>query len=324
MKMFILFFLLSFTINAAIQPQDARLTNFKYPYSVSFFTLDTLGEKVEMAYMDLKPENSNGKTFVLLHGKNFSGFYFEKIANSLLKKGFRVVIPDQIGFGKSTKPVQFQYSFHRLGEMTHRLLEYLKVDKFSILGHSMGGMLAARISLMYPEQVEKLVMLCPLGLEDYKKYVPYKNIDEILTSELKSTPDSIREYQRNNYYSGTWKDEYETLITPAAGQTLHSDFNLVARNSALTFEMIYTQPVIYELSLLKVPTTLIVGLNDKTAPGKPSAKPVDQKKMGDFTKLGKAAKKIIPRLNLIELKGRGHVPFLEAWDEFEKIIIDQF
>lgn len=318
MKFLIFLLILITNVEASIVPQDARLTNFKYPFPVQFFAINSLDEKLEMAYMDIKPESPNGKTFVLLHGKNFSGFYFDKIATFLLKKGYRVVIPDQIGFGKSTKPGQFHYSFHRLGELTHKLLDNLQVTKFSLLGHSMGGMLASRMALMYPEQVDKLILVCPLGLEDYKKYVPYKNIDEVFAVELKATAESIRKYQLQNYYAGSWKPEYETLIEAAAGQTLHPDFSLVAKNSALTFDMIYTQPVLYELPLLKTQTFLIIGLNDKTAPGKNSAKPEDQKKLGDFTKLGKSAMKLIRGLKLIELKGRGHVPFLEAWDEFEK------
>ena len=98
----------------SIQPQDADLTNFQYPYPVQFITLNIQGEALKMAYMDVKPANANGHVVMLLHGKNFSGFYWAQTAAVLAENGYRVIIPDQIGFGKSSKPQHIQYSFQLL------------------------------------------------------------------------------------------------------------------------------------------------------------------------------------------------------------------
>jgi pimeloyl-ACP methyl ester carboxylesterase len=302
---------------------DSRLENFAYPFPVQFYEFEAQGEKLQMAYMDLKPEKATGKTAVLLHGKNFSGFYFEKIAREFLAKGYRVVIPDQIGFGKSTKPAHFQYSFQALGTFTRKLLQKLEVTKYTLLGHSMGGMLAMRMALMEPEPMERLILVCPLGLEDYRLLVPYKTIDDAYAAEFASTPESIKKYQQENYFAGNWKPEYDALIAPASGWTIGSDFPLVAWNAALTSDMIYTQPVFWELKNIKVPTILFVGSRDKTAPGKAGASPENQKKLGDFPTLGRAAQDAIPRAKFIELKGRGHVPFLEDFEEFRRLLDKQ-
>jgi pimeloyl-ACP methyl ester carboxylesterase len=66
-----------------------------------------------MAYMDIKPDNPNGKALMLFHGKNFGGYYWTNVIKALSAKGYRVLVPDQIGFGKSSKPF-INYSFHRL------------------------------------------------------------------------------------------------------------------------------------------------------------------------------------------------------------------
>jgi len=52
-----------------------------------------------MAYVDVLSPNPNGKTVVLLHGKNFNIAYWEQTIKELSKQGFRVIAPDQIGFG---------------------------------------------------------------------------------------------------------------------------------------------------------------------------------------------------------------------------------
>ena len=75
--------------------------------------------------MDIKPDNYNNKNIVLLHGKNFNGAYWETTIKALTKEGFRVIVPDQIGFGKSSKPDNFQYTFQQFAENTKKLLDRL-------------------------------------------------------------------------------------------------------------------------------------------------------------------------------------------------------
>lgn len=56
---------------------DIELSNYQYPYPVSTIFLNVQEQKFKMAYMDIKPDNYNGKNIVLLHGKNFNGAYWE-------------------------------------------------------------------------------------------------------------------------------------------------------------------------------------------------------------------------------------------------------
>lgn len=297
---------------------DARLSEYDYPFPVESFEVENQGQKLTMNYMDLKPEGTPVGTIVLLHGKNFGGYAFTSVAKELRAKNYRVIMPDQIGFGKSSKPDKFQYSFHQLAQNTFNLLDKLQTGPVILAGHSMGGMLATRMSLMKKEMIKKLILINPIGLEDYKVLTSYKSVDELYKNEIAVTPEKIKQYQVDSYYGGNWKNEYEPLIVPAVGWTQGPDFSLTAKVAALTAEMIYTQPVVYEFSELKVATVLIMGQRDRTAIGKAWAPEANKKMMGDYPKLGKKIKKMIPHSKLIELKGIGHVPFIEDYDLFMK------
>lgn len=302
---------------------DKNLTNFKYPYPVKFLTTNAQGQKLKMAYMDIQLKNPSKSIVVLLHGKNFAGFYFEPIIKELLKKGHRVIVPDQVGFGKSTKPVGFQFSFHQLAVLTHEMLNRLNTNKVTLVGHSMGGMLATRYALLYPDEVKKLILVNPIGLEDYKTLTHYKSIDELYKMELASNENRIRDYQKTFYYDGQWNNQYEALIHPALGWLNGPDYPIIARIAAQTTEMLYTQPVVYEFKNLKMKTVLINGDRDKTAPGKPWALPGKAEQMGNYPELGKQVSKIIPQGRLIELKGLGHVPFIEDFNVFAKVFFKE-
>src|SRR5437660_10613553 len=145
-----------------------------------------------MSYLDVRPRASNGHTAVLLHGKNFCAGTWESTIRALTQAGYRAVAPDQIGFCKSSKPERYQYSFQQLAANTHALLEHLGVQRILLLGHSTGGMLAARYALLYPGEVEQLVLVNPIGLEDWKSLgVPWRSADAWYASETQTTGESV-------------------------------------------------------------------------------------------------------------------------------------
>ncbi|RLJ31875.1 pimeloyl-ACP methyl ester carboxylesterase [Chryseobacterium sp. 7] len=299
-----------------IKPLDAMLSDYQYPYEVHFLNLTSQGEDLKMAYMDVKPQKSNGKTIMLLHGKNFNGAYWERTAKDLSAKGFRVVIPDQIGFGKSSKPHAYQFSFSQLAENTKGILDELKIDKAIVLGHSMGGMVATRFTLLYPEKVQKLILENPIGLEDYKTFAAYQTIDQAYQSELKNTAETYKNYQLKFYYDNKWKEEYQPWLDLIAGWTLHKDYPQVAWDAALTSDMIYNQPVCYEFKNIKVPTLLIIGTRDRTAIGKDRAPKELQSKMGQYQELGKKTQREITGSKLVEIENVGHLPHIEVYPKF--------
>lgn len=267
-----------------------------------------------MAYLDVRPRTANGQTVVLLHGKNFSAAYWQPTIDLLSARGYRVIAPDQVGFGKSSKPSGYRFTFQALAQNTRALLSSLGIESSVVVGHSMGGMLAVRYALLYPTSVARLALVAPIGLEDWKRSgARPRSVDEWYEAELKATPDSIREYQKKAYYGGEWKPEYEALIRLAAGSTQHADYPKVAWCSALLYDMIWNEPVLYELPDLKVPTLLIIGLRDRTALGAAWSAPEVAAKLGDYTQLGKRTQAAIPGSRLVELPNVGHLPQVEAF-----------
>jgi pimeloyl-ACP methyl ester carboxylesterase len=314
----------------------ASLEGYEYPFPVKMHTVMIQGKPFTMAYMDVRPKEPGdgggaikptGRTVVLLHGKNFFGAYWEQTARDLAAQGHRVVIPDQIGFGKSAKPDDIQYSFHMLAENTASLLNELGVARVDIVGHSMGGMLAARFALAFPERTASLTLVNPIGLEDYRPLVPYQGVDKWYERESKQTYASMVKYQRENYYNGEWNEARAKWVRPLAAVTLGPDYPKVARVNALTYDMIYTQPVCYELKQIAAPTLLIIGQRDRTAIGKDLATPQAAEAMGDFAELGRRAAATIPHAQLAALEGVGHVPMVESYERFigalEKFINEQ-
>ncbi|MGN6416929.1 MAG: alpha/beta fold hydrolase [Pseudobacter sp.] len=298
---------------------DIMLTNYEYPFPVHHLKMKSQKQELSMAYMDIKPEKGNGKTVVLLHGKNFNGAYWKQTIQELSAEGYRVIVPDQIGFGKSSKPSTYQFTFQQLAVNTKAILDTLKIDRILLLGHSMGGMLAVRLTLMFPEIVEKLVLENPIGLEDWKLVAPYVTIDQNYQTELKANYESAKKYQLEFYYDKKWKPEYDEWVYLLTGWSKHPGYPVVALNNAQTSDMIFTQPVVYELKNIMAPTLLIIGTRDRTAIGKNNVKdPVAREKMGQYQLLGKATQKKIPGAQLVELEDVGHLPHIEAFDLFIK------
>lgn len=301
----------------ASQGYDRWLSGYAYPYPVRRFELEVQGSAACMAYMDVSPARANGHVVLLLHGKNFSGAYWRRTADALVARGYRVILPDQIGFGKSSKLTGIQYSFELLAQNTARLLDSLGVARVSVVGHSMGGMLAARWATQYRERTERLVLVNPIGLEDYRRRLPYVGVDGWQAQALKQGPDAIRRYMQQSYFHGTWQPAYDALLEIQAGWATGPDRALLARVSALTQDMIYTQPVVHDLEVIRVPTMLVIGQEDRTAPGKGDVPAEVAATLGDYRVLGERAARAINGARLVRLDGVGHVPQYEA---FERMI----
>jgi pimeloyl-ACP methyl ester carboxylesterase len=305
------------------QRYGPRLEGFEYPWPVSRFSFTSQGETLEMAYMDVKAAAPNGKVAVLLHGKNFCSATWQDTIAVLSAAGYRVIAPDQIGFCKSSKPKHYQFTFQQLAGNTRALLASLGVNRATMIGHSTGGMIGIRYALMYPDDLDQLVLVDPIGLEDWKaKGVPWQSVDAWYQEDLKTTADSIRDYERTTYYAGNWDPKYERWVQMLAGMYRGPGRDIVAWNSALLSDMIYTQPVFYEFEKISVPVLLMIGDKDTTAIGKNRAPPDIRATLGNYPVLGKAAAARIPRAKLVEFPDLGHAPQIQAPADFHKALLD--
>jgi pimeloyl-ACP methyl ester carboxylesterase len=300
-----------------------ELQGFDYPWPVRDYAFVSQGEAMTMRYMDVPPTTApNGATAVLLHGKNFCAATWEQTIRALSGHGYRVIAPDQIGFCKSSKPERYQYSFQALAQNTHALLESLGVGKIILIGHSTGGMLAARYALMYPDDVARLVLVNPIGLEDWKALgVPALSVDQWIERERTTTAERIRAYEQSTYYAGEWRPSYDRWVEMLAGLAQGPGRDIVARNAGLIDDMIYTQSVVYEFPLIRVPTLLIIGDRDTTAIGKDVAPPEVRARLGHYPELAQTTHAAIRGSALIEFPDADHAPQIQAPDQFNEALI---
>ena len=300
---------------------DARLTGYDYPYAVSMLPVQAQRQDLELAYMDVPPaKKEKGLPVLLLHGKNFSGAYWERTIADLSAAGHRVIVPDQIGFGKSSKPTAYQYSFPAMVEQTVGLLDHLGVDDVIVVGHSMGGMVATRFALLHPERTDRLALVNPIGLEDWSAVVPYAPVDALYAGALAKTPETVRAYMRESYFAGNWEPGYDDVAAIQMGWSEGPDEDTLAYVDALTSDMVFTQPVVHDLPRLTVPTLLLIGTRDRTALGKNRVSEEVRATLGRYDQLGKAAAAAIPDAKLVELPGLGHMPQVEDYRAYWKAL----
>ncbi len=303
-----------------LQPLGIALEGYPYPYPVQFLAFELWGELVRMAYMDVPAGSpSNGKAVVLMHGKNFDSSYWGELAKALSANGYRTVIPDQIGFNKSSKPA-IDYTFDLLAENTARLLDTLHLGKVALLGHSTGGMLAAHFTKLHPDRVTTLILEDPVGLEDYRDLIPAQTTERLFQDELQMTHQAYRELIKR--YFVTWRPEYEAFAKLRERIALSGEFPRWAKASALTYQMIYHHPVRAEYRDIKTPTLLIVGQQDHTVVMRKYASPEALQKLGQYPKLAREAVKDLPNGELLEFPQVGHLPHLEVPDRFTQAVLE--
>lgn len=303
---------------------DSMLSAFEYPYPVSRYSFASQGQALSMAYMDVAPSGAaaNGRTVVLLHGKNFCGATWEGVIGPLAAAGYRVVVPDQVGFCKSTKPATYQMSFHQLAANTRSLLGEIGITRPILVGHSMGGMLAVRYALSFPDDTSALVLVNPIGLEDWSaKGVPGRTIDALLEGERKTNASAIRSYQQKTYYDGRWRPEFDRWVDMLASMYAGPDRERTALSQARASDMIFWQPVVHEFPRLSVPTVLMIGERDTTAIGKDRAPPEIAATLGRYPELARDAERRIPKARLVTFPKLGHAPHIEEPGKFNAALL---
>lgn len=290
---------------ADVKPGSINCEECPYPYPSKYLDIQVYTQDARIAYMDVPAEGAaNGHTVLLLHGNNFGGFYFTAVIDALRKAGFRVVVPDQIGYGRSSKPVA-PYNLSSQARNTYLILQAEKIERVMVVGHSMGGMLAARFATQYPKAVERLVLYNPIGLADGRFDRPMPSVDELYRQTLKADYQSIRSslgrYVAHN--PKAWNPEFEACVRIRYSWTLGAEWPRLAMVQALISQMLYADPVVYDWAHIQVPTLAFGGAEDALS-GSPA---VFQERMRTLART-------IPNGNgrVLLLPGLGHVPHLEA------------
>ena len=242
---------------------------------------------------------------MLFHGMNFAGFYWGGPIDALRKEGLSRVVPDQVGFGRSSKPI-IPYNFHDMARNSKLLLlQHLKIEKASIVGHSMGGMLAARFATQYPARGRAVVIYNPIGVNDPR-------VDARGAASMRTTSaccaGRIRIFMPASFATS------RTIRPPGSPSsrstcayryawTLSADWPRYAMVQALMQQITYLDPVVNDWAHIKAPTLVFGGAEDSLA-GPASVFQARMKFIAESVPDGKGKLHLIP--------GLGHVPHFEA------------
>jgi pimeloyl-ACP methyl ester carboxylesterase len=307
--------------DAQREPYGIDLEGFPYPYSVNLFPLNNDGEQLRMAFMDVSASGQpNGRVVLLLHGRNFPSSYWAPVIKTLTGAGFRVIVPDQIGFGKSSKP-SGELHFDDLARNTVALLDHLQVRQFDIVAHSMGGMLGVRIARACPDRVAHLVLTAPIGLEDYRLYVPPVPIEKIVENEDRLTPESYRKQLETNYALKLPPDQVTPFIDSRFNIKGSAEYPRWLRAFASSAQMIYREPVVHEIPLISQPTLFIMGADDHNAPGRANAPEALRARMGNNAELARRLAELMPHGRAEVIPNAGHLVFLEARETYDALLL---
>ncbi|KAH8681071.1 Alpha/Beta hydrolase protein [Xylariales sp. PMI_506] len=305
-------------------PVDLYGSNFTYPWPVKQFNFYNQHQNLSMAFMDVPPADSTNlnKTALLLHGAYFCSVTWSDTAQNLSAAGYRVILPDHIGFCKSSKPQGYSYSVDQQAMNINGLLAALGISEVTLIAHSMGGMIGARYGLMYPATIEKLILVDPLGLEDWvAKGVPFQPVDAIYATQAAQTFASIMAYeQASYYYNATWEPAYSVWVQMLANIVSGDYGSQYAYAYGLAIDALLGQPIIYQLPLLRTQTYLMVGENDMTALGKAWSSTAVVATLGHYDVLGPAAAGIIPNCTFHMFPGLGHAPQLQDAAAFHEVL----
>jgi pimeloyl-ACP methyl ester carboxylesterase len=241
-------------------PMSINLEDVPYPHPVSYLPFTLEGQDVRMAYMDVAPQGAaNGRSVVLLHGMNFFGEAWAGTIEVLRKDGYRVIAIDQIGYGRSSKPI-LHYSISTHAMNTKRLLDHLNIKVTDIVTHSMGGMVASRFASLYPDVVGNLAMINQIGLTDTRHGRPARDIMDMYKAALARDYGEIVKGIRAYYVN--WKPEYMKYVKIHYGWTRSGDWPRMAMVRAWQQFAIANDPVVYDWPYITARTLVIGGEKD--------------------------------------------------------------
>ncbi len=140
-----------------------RLVSSALGYERSLAGLDRKETELPGGLRYVYLEGGRGEPLMLLHGFGANKDNFARVAKYLTPH-YRVIIPDHIGFGESSKPAKADYSSRAQADHLRALARKLGVTQLHLGGNSMGGQIALTYAALYPKEVKSLWLLAPAGV----------------------------------------------------------------------------------------------------------------------------------------------------------------
>jgi pimeloyl-ACP methyl ester carboxylesterase len=286
-------------------PLSINLEEIRYPHPVHYLNLHLYGQDVRIAYMDVAPVGrANGQSVVLLHGGSYYGWYWKAQINALTNAGFRVVVEDRLGWGKSSKPI-LPYSISLHASNTAALLDHLRITKAAVVGHSIGGQMATRFAFLYPDRLTHMVMVNPIGLTDTRGGRGFRPFD----GEVDVQPDLQAAYEADvktdlaRYVN--WRPEYLEHLRIRHGVRLSAEWPRLAYVRELGGNLRSIDSTVNDWPHIKTKSMVLGGTEDGP----------------DFPALARRAATTLPNAELVLIPNAGHNPHEEVPDKVNAELI---
>ncbi len=244
----------------------------------------------------LEAGDAANPTVVLLHGLGGNSENWTLNIAALAAK-YHVLAPDQIGFGRSDKPL-IGYRIGTYSDFLDKFLTELKIEKATLVGNSLGGWIGAFYALKYPNRVEKLVLVDAAG------FAPRKDFDqEVLQSLNPSTREQVRDLLKLVVYNQMLVNDafvdaaIASRVSAGDGYTVQSMIESIKRGEDMLDG---------KLRDLKKPTLIIWGKQDGLL---------------TLAEFGERFKREIAGSELIVYDRCGHAPMLEKAVEFNAALL---
>ncbi len=263
---------------------------------------------ITISYID---EGKGEQTIVLVHGlASNGGFWRYNIAE--LSKTYRVIAVDLPGYGKSDKGV-YPYSMSFYADMISGLLTHLNIPSVVYVGHSMGGQIGIHFSFRHKEQITKLILVAPAGIEPFSRG-DGDWLKSVMTIDfVKKTPeDRVRGNLAMNFYS--YDDKFEWMVEERARMAKAKDFEDFCYAVIRSVHGMIDEPTTKRLKDISVPTHIIFGENDGLIPN-----PILHG--GSSGEVAKIAKEANPKITVTFIPHAGHMVQMEKAEEVNAAIL---
>jgi pimeloyl-ACP methyl ester carboxylesterase len=275
-----------------------------YPFEVSYVTLPDIGN---IAYTAM---GSGSPTLVFLHGlgSNLKAWQYNLPA---LAQNYRCIAIDLPGFGKSAKG-KYPCTMTFFAETVIHLLEVLGIERYVVIGHSMGGQIAMHIARREPQRCEGMALLAPAGFETFTKEASelikkWFNPQDVLAASWQTVRGNM---ERNFSCIGPQARELINDRLLLMQGVDYEDFTYCI--SASTSGML-DEPVFEWLPDLMQPVLIIYGEDDHYIPNR-YLNPVTTEHIAH------AGASRLPHAHLHMLPACGHFPSLEAADVCNELL----
>jgi non-heme chloroperoxidase len=223
-------------------------------------------------------DHGSGPVVVLSHGWPLSSDAWEKQLPALLSAGYRVILYDRRGFGRSSKPTS-GYSYDVFADDFHAIVAKLELHKFSFVGHSMGsGEVAGYIGKYGNDRIHKAVFIGALPPFLLKTEDNPTGVDRSVLEDIASKIMA----DRLAYLSQFLKLFYNiSMLTPnlVSDDVIKANFNVAAQASAVgTLACVPAWPTDFRAAVasITVPSLIIHGDADKILPIESTAIPLSK------------------------------------------------